>query len=195
MASAVLVSPQPFPWKCWVLGPAPSLGQHQCSAGNLLGRYPPGLCLSQDLLACTCFHKTLHLQKVLVFFLLALGFGWEILSVWPVLECKVYKLFIWLSGYDCRVSGGCKLLICFCSPEVAGNYRCKTVQATRPKSATKDVPTNPAACWNSWVHVPICRWQLGSCNTHVQLAAKLWIQILHFHEVSKHKRLLSFPSF
>lgn len=69
MPSPILTSPKLFPRKCWVLGPKPSFGRaakgwagkQQGSAGNLLGRYQRGLWLLEDLLACTCFHKTLSL--------------------------------------------------------------------------------------------------------------------------------------
>lgn len=159
------------------------------------------ICLAGTCLACAChkiYWRVSVSTKHFVFRRFLFFFHWlwlgNIISMASagVQSIQVVRLtqWVWLS-----VSRGCKPLLCFCSPGVAGNYRCKTVQATRPRFATKDVPTNPAACWNSWVHVPICGWQLGSCNTHVQLAAKLWIQISHFCEVSKHKRLLSFSSF
>lgn len=83
MPSPLLTSPKLFPWKSWVLGPKPSFGQaakgwagkQQGSAGNLLGRCQRGLCLSEDLLACMCFQKTLSLWKIyLSIFKIRFGF-------------------------------------------------------------------------------------------------------------------------
>lgn len=74
---------------------------------------------------------------------------------------------------------------------MAGNYRYKT----RPKFATKGVPTNLTACWRSWVHVPIHRGKLESCDTSLQLVGKLWIQAPLFCKVSKYRRALPFSGF
>lgn len=117
-----------------------------CSTSNLPGMYQYRL--SEDLLASTCFHKMLIYQpsdfQFIYLFLPTLV--WKYFGIATILEQRMYVIQFSEYGH----SSGCRLSVCFCSSEMAANYRQKTVLVTRPRSATNYIPPSPTACFSSW---------------------------------------------